>query len=355
MGCYHDLAGKCCKLDLAQLGAGGEQGAMLQAVAAKQLTKTPDSIFFVVSPESLDTSGVGVMLQLLGARSRSRSRRAHLSLWDNMLCAHYTLQLAVSHLNDWGLQMLLLDARAYAGEQGQLNQPGCDVLTSGAVALLLTPSGEEHAVTELERQLADAMGAASAAAVTRRVSQTTLHMKFALEGRNRVTKRQKASADAAKQQSQGQGASHAADTQADSGAASDADEPAAPKTPARSDDLDGSGPQGDGGAAEAAGTVPVIEPEEIKQRVAEQAQLLRERKEREARELAATAAAAEAAVAQERKTSQDEAADVRDWARDEAHGTAVQPDDGGLPAGEGAGVGADAGSSGDSAKARDEL
>ena len=228
------------------------------------------------------------------------------------------------------------------------------MLTSGAVALLLTPSGDEHAVTALERQLANAVGAASAAAVTRRVSQTTLHMKFALEGRNRVTKRQKASADAAKQQAQGQGGSHATDTQARSGAASDSDEPAAPKTPVRSDDLDGSGARTDGGAVEA-GTVPVIEPEEIKQRVAEQAQLLRERKEREARELAATAAAAEAAVARERKTSQDEAADVREWARDEAHGTAVQPVDGGLPAGEGAGVGADAGSSSDITKARDEL
>ena len=81
---------------------------MLQAVAAKQLTKTPDSILFVVSPESLQTSGVGVMLQLLGAHSQTPC--IHVRLWNNMLCALHILQAATSHSEDRSSQMLLLNA-----------------------------------------------------------------------------------------------------------------------------------------------------------------------------------------------------------------------------------------------------
>ena len=73
LGCTHDLGGKCVKLDVAELAAGGEQGAALQAAAAVQLKWTPDSIFAIFNLGKLDDSGVPVMLQLLGAGSRGLS------------------------------------------------------------------------------------------------------------------------------------------------------------------------------------------------------------------------------------------------------------------------------------------
>lgn len=67
IGCYHDLGGKCAKLDVAELSAGGEQGAALQAAAAAQLKWTADSIFAIFNLNQLDASGVPVILQLIGA------------------------------------------------------------------------------------------------------------------------------------------------------------------------------------------------------------------------------------------------------------------------------------------------
>jgi hypothetical protein len=66
-----------------------------------------------------------------------------------------------------------------AGENGILNQPGCDVRTGGAVVLLLVPESSKLATAALQDHLANTVGTSSAAALTRRLSETVLEVQTA--------------------------------------------------------------------------------------------------------------------------------------------------------------------------------
>jgi hypothetical protein len=67
----------------------------------------------------------------------------------------------------------------HAGEHGQLNQPGCNVHTTGAVAMLLAPTADATSVDSLETRLSATLGESSAAALVRRVSRSVLHVRDA--------------------------------------------------------------------------------------------------------------------------------------------------------------------------------
>jgi hypothetical protein len=73
-------------LDMREVATGeSAQGPALQQVLAEQLRVFPSSFIVVTSPEFLDNSGVGVMLQLLGA-CHQRGFECPCSRMDSVSC-----------------------------------------------------------------------------------------------------------------------------------------------------------------------------------------------------------------------------------------------------------------------------
>ena len=242
----------------------------------------------------------------------------------------------------------------HAGENGQLNEPGCDLLTGGLVALIAMPDTDRSSALEkLERQLTDSVGAASASAVMRRISQTVLRLNSPLKtgwplGTDKPTKPgfkgSPSDPEAGSAKGQRDAPSGAASAGGDDTATDAQPHSAGSGTAADAPPVDAEA-QGQGrpsGTPAEAQQQPVLEPREAQRLVAAELRLLAERKAREAAERAAADAAAAAAGASGQRTSQEEAADVRTWAEAETHGTAVQPEEGGLPAGQAVAASVDA-------------
>ena len=195
--CDTSLAGKCQILDFAQLPSGSEQGAHIQRIAAAQLQTAPNSIFIVQNLQRLSESGVPVVLQLLGARTTHHVKRAALlhDALSSLRFASFLLRIhTLAHTSKHNLRTALR-----AGEQGQLNQPECNVSTTGAAVLLVAPASEHSAAQQFEDTLSSTVGAASAAALARRVSAPELHLNT---NELRVARQQAEAAEFAAQQRQ---------------------------------------------------------------------------------------------------------------------------------------------------------